>query len=89
MYGHFLGVNRCPLLNSELLPYFRIKCRRCVNNIQVRGPPDGSDCNSDFSQWNHCADKKGIVDIVLKGAWETAVSFVFHHRSHEEQRITV
>lgn len=66
----------------------KIKCRRCVNNIQVRLPPDGSDCNSDLSQWYHSADKKGLVDLILKGAWESAVSFTFHHWSHEEQRKT-
>ncbi|XP_013398065.1 DNA repair and recombination protein RAD54-like [Lingula anatina] len=67
----------------------KFKCRRCVNRIQVKAPPVDSDCNSDLSQWNHCADKKGIVDPILKGAWESAVTFVFHHRSHEEQRKTV
>ena len=56
----------------------------------MRGPAEDSDCNSDLSQWNHCADKKGVVDVMLKGAWETnAVSFVFHHRSHEAQKVTV
>ncbi|WAR23728.1 RAD54-like protein [Mya arenaria] len=47
----------------------KIKCRRCVNNIQVKGPPEGSDCNSNLSQWNHAADKKGLPDLTLKGAW--------------------
>ena len=68
---------------------YRIKCRRCVNNIQVKLPPEDSDCASDLSQWFHCSDKKGLVDILLKGAWDSAVSFTFHHRSHEEQRKTV
>ncbi|KAK3091297.1 hypothetical protein FSP39_018741 [Pinctada imbricata] len=67
----------------------KFKCRRCVNNIQVKPPPPDSDCNSDLSQWNHCADRKGLEDILLKGAWESAISFVFHHRSHDEQRKTV
>ncbi|KAM5266405.1 DNA repair and recombination protein RAD54-like isoform 4-T5 [Hipposideros larvatus] len=31
----------------------RLHCRRCVNNHQVRPPPDGSDCTSDLAQWNH------------------------------------
>lgn len=65
------------------------KCKRCVNNIQVRGPPEGSDTNSDLSQWHHSADKKGLVDVVLKGAWDETISFTFHHKSHEEQRQTV
>ncbi|KAK7099702.1 DNA repair and recombination protein RAD54-like isoform X2 [Littorina saxatilis] len=67
----------------------KFKCRRCVNNIQVKGPPDGSDCNTDLSQWNHCVDKKGVTDVMLKGVWNSAISFVFHHYSHEEQRRTV
>lgn len=76
---------------SELiyLIYFRFKCKRCVNNIQVRGPPEGSDCRDSLSSWNHCADKKGVVDVMLKGAWQTAVSFVYHHKSHDKQRETV
>ncbi|KAH0618655.1 hypothetical protein JD844_018052 [Phrynosoma platyrhinos] len=64
----------------------KIKCRRCVNGHQVRPPPEGSDCTSDLSQWNHCADKRGLQDTVLKAAWDTAVTFTFHHHSHEEQR---
>ncbi|XP_041064805.1 DNA repair and recombination protein RAD54-like isoform X1 [Carcharodon carcharias] len=64
----------------------RLKCRRCVNGHQVRGPPEDSDCTSDLSQWNHCADKRGLRDMVLQSAWDVAVSFVFHHHSHEQQR---
>ena len=68
----------------------KFKCRRCVNNVQVQGVPPSSDCNSDLSQWNHCANKKGLEDFILKAAWETkAISFVFHHRSHDTQRVTV
>ncbi|XP_071508468.1 DNA repair and recombination protein RAD54-like [Diadema antillarum] len=65
----------------------KFRCRRCVNNIQVRPPPEDSDCSSDLSQWNHCADKRGIADSALRGVWETQnVSFVFHHKSHEQIR---
>ncbi|NXP68691.1 RAD54 protein, partial [Chloropsis cyanopogon] len=64
----------------------KIKCRRCVNGHQVRPPPDGSDCTSDLSQWQHCADKRGLQDSVLRAAWDAAVTFTFHHHSHEEQR---
>ncbi|KAK6990646.1 DNA repair and recombination protein RAD54 [Biomphalaria glabrata] len=67
----------------------KFKCRRCVNNIQVKPPPDDSDCTCDLSQWNHSADKKGLNDIILKSAWESSVTFVFHHKSHDEQRKTV
>ncbi|XP_040087217.1 DNA repair and recombination protein RAD54-like isoform X3 [Oryx dammah] len=67
----------------------RLRCRRCVNNHQVWPPPDGSDCTSDLAQWNHSTDKRGLKDEVLQAAWDaasTAITFVFHQRSHEEQR---
>lgn len=67
----------------------RLRCRRCVNNHQVRPPPDGSDCTSDLAQWNHSTDKRGLRDEVLQAAWDaatTAITFVFHQCSHEEQR---
>ncbi|NXO37815.1 RAD54 protein, partial [Locustella ochotensis] len=64
----------------------KIKCRRCVNGHQVRPPPDGSDCTSDLSQWQHCADKRRLQDSVLRAAWDAAVSFTFYQHSHEEQR---
>lgn len=63
----------------------RFKCRRCVNNIQVTLPPEGTDCSADLSQWNHCADRKGLDDVMLKGAWSSGVTFVFHQKSHEKQ----
>ena len=56
----------------------------------MRGPPEGSDCSSDWSQWHHCSDKRGLTDVALKAAWQTeAISFVYHHHSHEQQRVTV
>ena len=62
----------------------RLKCRRCVNGVQARPPPDDSDCNSDLSLWHHSTAKKGLADVALKQCWEAGVSFVFHHRSHEQ-----
>ncbi|XP_032884692.1 DNA repair and recombination protein RAD54-like isoform X2 [Amblyraja radiata] len=64
----------------------RLKCHRCVNGHQVRPPPEDSDCTSDLSRWNHCSNKRGLRDAVIQSAWDAAVSFVFHHHSHEEQR---
>lgn len=67
----------------------RLRCRRCVNNHQVRPPPEGSDCTSDLAQWNHSTDKRGLKDSVLQAAWDAAsaaITFVFHQHSHEEQR---
>ncbi len=64
----------------------RFRCRRCVNNRQVRAPPEDSDCTSNLSNWHHCSDKRGLRDPVLQASWDAAVSFVFHQRSHEDQR---
>ena len=66
-----------------------MKCKRCVNNIQVVDPPANSDCKSEVSQWHHSADKKGVNDLILKQAWQAGISYVFHHHSHEKQRLTV
>jgi DNA repair and recombination RAD54-like protein len=60
-----------------------------VNNIQSKAPPPDSDCNSDTSQWSHCIDKRNLADPLLKAIWCDAISFVFHHYSHVEQRVTV
>ncbi|KAL3317948.1 DNA repair and recombination protein RAD54-like [Cichlidogyrus casuarinus] len=68
----------------------KFKCKRCVNAIQVKGPPPESDCNADLSVWNHCYAKKTLQDNLLKTVWDTgAISFAFWHYSHEEQRKTV
>lgn len=74
-------------LNEDTLSdtHDKFKCRRCVNNIQVHPPPEGTDCSADLSQWHHCADRKGLEDIMLKGAWSSGVTFVFHQKSHEKQ----
>ncbi|XP_028300731.1 DNA repair and recombination protein RAD54-like [Gouania willdenowi] len=64
----------------------KFRCRRCVNGRQVQPPADGSDCTSNYSQWNHCFDRRGLRDQVLKASWDAAVSFVFHQRSHEDQK---
>ncbi|XP_040896373.1 DNA repair and recombination protein RAD54-like [Toxotes jaculatrix] len=64
----------------------KFRCSRCVNGTEVRPPADDSDCTSDLSQWNHCFSKKGLRDQVLKASWDAAVSFVFHQRSHEDQK---
>lgn len=73
--------------NKETLSdtHDRFKCRRCVNNIEARPPPDGSDCTKNLSCWHHCANSKGLVDTILKRTWDAGVSFVFHQKSHEKQ----
>uniref|UniRef100_A0A1I8IDR7 DNA repair and recombination protein RAD54-like n=1 Tax=Macrostomum lignano TaxID=282301 RepID=A0A1I8IDR7_9PLAT len=63
----------------------KFKCRRCVNGIQVRPPPDGADCNSDLSQWHHCVDRKAVPDLCLKACFDTkCITFVYWQLSHEE-----
>ena len=65
----------------------RLKCKRCVNGIEVKPPPEDSDCNSDLSQWHHCTTKKNLVDMALKQSWEAGVTFVFHHKSHDQIKV--
>lgn len=62
---------------------YRFKCKRCVKNVQVKLPPENSDCTSDLSQWYHCSNNQGIPDTILSQAWDVTkcISFVFHHRS--------
>ena len=65
----------------------KIKCKRCVNNVEVRPPPEESDCNSDLAQWFHASSKKGLMDLELKQVWDAGVSFVFHHKSHDQIKV--
>ncbi|XP_074122143.1 DNA repair and recombination protein RAD54-like isoform X1 [Sminthopsis crassicaudata] len=87
---HFsLGELRELFTLNEVTPsdtHDKLRCRRCVNGRQVRPPAEGSDCTSDLAQWHHSADKRGLSDEVLLAAWDAAVTFAFHQRSHEEQR---
>lgn len=75
--------------NTKSDTHEKFKCKRCVNNIQVKPPPEESDCTCDLSQWNHCADKKILVDPILKSIWNDTISFVYFHHSHVQQRVTV
>ncbi|PIK51719.1 putative DNA repair and recombination protein RAD54-like [Apostichopus japonicus] len=62
-----------------------LQCKRCVNNIQTRPPPDDANCNSDMMNWHHHTDKRGLTDQVLKATMNSGVvSFVFHQKSHEQ-----
>ncbi|XP_055642480.1 DNA repair and recombination protein RAD54-like [Toxorhynchites rutilus septentrionalis] len=68
------------------------KCKRCVNNVQIKLPPDDSDCTSNLTHWYHCSNNKGIPDDILSRSWDVTncISFVFHHRSNSavvEQQI--
>ncbi|XP_069183393.1 DNA repair and recombination protein RAD54-like isoform X1 [Procambarus clarkii] len=65
----------------------KFKCRRCVNGIQVKLPPEDADCNCDLSLWHHCQDKKGLEDPILRQCWPSGISFVFYQRSHEQKKV--
>ncbi|XP_058056332.1 DNA repair and recombination protein RAD54-like [Anopheles bellator] len=60
------------------------RCKRCTNGVQMRLPPESSDCMSDLVHWYHCANNKGIPDDILSKSWDITrcISFVFHHRSN-------
>ncbi|KAK1125802.1 DNA repair and recombination protein RAD54-like [Melipona bicolor] len=62
----------------------KFKCKRCVNGIEVKGPPEQSDCNSDLSDWRHIYNPRHLPDISLRQCWSSGISFVFCHRSHEQ-----
>lgn len=55
-----------------------------MKNVQVKLPPETSDCTSDLSQWYHCSNNRGLPDTVISKAWDISekVSFIFHHRSN-------
>ncbi|CAH0548716.1 unnamed protein product [Brassicogethes aeneus] len=71
------------LEETESDTHTRLKCKRCLNKIQIKNPPDEADCTSDLSNWYHCWDKKGLADMVLKQIWDMSkyISFVFHQKS--------
>jgi len=76
--------------NTRSDTHDKFKCKRCMNQIQIRPPPDDADCSCDLSLWNHCWDKKNLVDQILKQIWkDDVITFAFHQRSHEAQRITI
>lgn len=61
----------------------KFKCRRCVNGIQVKAPPEDADCTGNLTVWNHCENGKGLRDKLLSQAWNAGISFIFHQKSHE------
>ncbi|XP_063905867.1 DNA repair and recombination protein RAD54-like [Zophobas morio] len=65
----------------------RLRCKRCLNKIQIKNPPEEADCTSDLANWYHCWDKKGLADMVLKQIWDVSkyISFVFHQKSASQE----
>lgn len=72
----------------NILNCFRLKCKRCFQDVQRQPPPENTDCTSHLSQWFHCSNNRGLPDSVLSEAWTASkcVSFVFHHRSQGEAK---
>lgn len=68
----------------------KFKCARCFLDVQQKPPPPESNCNSDLSQWHHSAASKSIDDAVLRSCFQTnAITFCYHHKSHEKMIKTV
>ncbi|KAG7190042.1 hypothetical protein KM043_006190 [Ampulex compressa] len=61
----------------------KFKCKRCVNGVEAKAPPEQSDCNSDLSDWRHAHNPRTLPDVPLRQCWSSGISFVFHHRSQE------
>ncbi|CAF1046224.1 unnamed protein product [Rotaria sp. Silwood1] len=73
--------------NTRSDTHDKFKCKRCMNQIQIKPPSDDADCSCDLSQWHHCWDKRNLVDQLLKQIWrDDVISFVFHQRSHEQKK---
>ncbi|KAJ8916525.1 hypothetical protein NQ315_000167 [Exocentrus adspersus] len=75
------------LEETESDTHRKLKCKRCLNRIQVKNPPEEADCTDDLAQWYHCWDKKGLADMVLKQIWDMSkyISFVFHQKSAKQE----
>ncbi|XP_030377292.1 DNA repair and recombination protein RAD54-like [Scaptodrosophila lebanonensis] len=67
----------------------KLKCKRCVQNVQMTPPDNDTDCTSHLSQWYHCSNNRGLPDTILAQAWTASkcISFVFHHRSQGEAKV--
>lgn len=77
-----------PDISNDFVSFnFSFKCKRCVNNVQVKLPPPDTDCTSDLSMWYHCSNNKGVPDTIVSQAWDVSkcISFMFHHRSSQAE----
>lgn len=75
------------LEKTESDTHSHLKCKRCLNKIQIKNPPDEADCTWDLADWYHCWDKKGLADMMLKQIWDISmyISFVFHQKSATQE----
>ncbi|CAG2166051.1 unnamed protein product [Oppiella nova] len=65
----------------------KLNCKNCLNDIPIRNPPPDADCQRDLSEWFHCPDKRQVVDVILKRAWDQGITYCFHQKSHEQKGI--
>lgn len=75
-------------ISYVFLAPFRLKCKRCFQDVQRQPPAENTDCTSHLSQWFHCSNNRGLPDSILSQAWTASkcVSFVFHHRSQGDSK---
>lgn len=52
------------LETTESDTHSKLKCKRCLNKIQIKNPPEEADCTSDLANWYHSWDKRGLADTV-------------------------
>lgn len=52
------------LEDTESDTHRRLNCKRCLNRIEIKPPPDDADCTSDLSLWYHSWEKRGLADMV-------------------------
>lgn len=71
------------LETTESDTHERLKCKRCINKVETKNPPEDADCMSDLGLWYHAWNKKYLADMCLKQIWDMSkyISFVFHQKS--------
>lgn len=52
------------LETTESDTHNKLKCKRCLNKIQIKNPPEEADCTSDLANWYHSWDKRSLADTV-------------------------
>ncbi|CAI2316729.1 unnamed protein product [Caenorhabditis sp. 36 PRJEB53466] len=63
----------------------KLKCKRCIQEVESVDPPADADCASDLANWFHSQKTaRKVADNVLRAVFECgSISFVFHQKSHQ------